>query len=62
MDESIQKLYLKVQKLENKITSLRLGRRILMDLLIDQENIKNREIQILSHEIKRLNRILKNRH
>lgn len=62
MDESIQKLYFKVQTLESKITSLRLGRRILMNLLIEQENAKNQQIQILKHEIKRLNRILKNRH
>lgn len=60
MDENVQILYLKIQKLENRIISLRLGRRILMDLLIEQENAKNQEIQKLTHEIKRLKHILKN--
>ena len=52
MDESIEIIKLKLQRLEYRITSLRLGRRILMDLLIEQENTKD-------HEIKRLKRIIK---
>lgn len=59
MDEGIESINLKLQKLEDKIISLRLGRRILMDLLIEQENAKNQEIQKLTHEIKKLKRILK---
>lgn len=62
LDESIQNLNSKVEKLESKIASLCLGRRILMDLLIEQENMKNYEIQKLELEIKRLNRIIKKRH
>ena len=57
--ESIENIKLRVQKLENRINSLRLGRRILMDLLIEQENTKNEEIRRLTNEIKRLKRILK---
>jgi hypothetical protein len=60
MDIDSDNLHSKLQKLENRITSLRLGRRILMDLLIEQENAKNQEIQKLTQEIQRLNRILKN--
>jgi len=59
LDESIENIKLRVQKLENRINSLRLGRRILMDLLIEQENTKNEEIRRLTNEIKRLKRILK---
>ncbi|HHY71408.1 MAG TPA: hypothetical protein GX519_07180 [Thermoanaerobacterales bacterium] len=59
MDEDIQILYSKVQKLENRITSLRIGRRILMDLLIEQENVKEQEIQKLTQEINRLKYSLK---
>lgn len=61
MEEDFNILYSKLKKLENRITSLRLGRSILMDLLIEQENAKNKEIEKLNHEIKRLNLILKNR-
>ncbi|HHV18358.1 MAG TPA: hypothetical protein GXZ27_05800 [Thermoanaerobacterales bacterium] len=61
MEEDFNILYSKLKKLENRITSLRLGRSILMDLLIEQENAKNKEIEKLNHEIKRLNFILKNR-
>ena len=50
----------KVKKLEDRIYTLRLGRRILMDLLIDQENKKNKEIQKLTQEINRLNNLLRN--
>jgi hypothetical protein len=60
MEEDFNILYSKLKKLENRITSLRLGRSILMDLLIEQENAKNKEIEKLNHEIKRLNFILKN--
>lgn len=50
----------KVKKLEDRIYTLRLGRSILMDLLIDQENKKNKEIQKLTQEINRLNNLLRN--
>lgn len=50
----------KIKKLEDRIDALRLGRRILMDLLIDQENKKNKEIQKLTQEINRLNNLLRN--
>lgn len=59
LGESIENIKLRVQKLESRINSLRLGRRILMDLLIEQENAKNEEIRRLTNEIKRLKRILK---
>lgn len=59
MDESIEIIKLKLQRLEYRITSLRLGRRILMDLLIEQENTKDHEIRRLTNEIKRLKRIIK---
>ena len=54
IDKDIQQLQLKIQKLENRITSLRLGRRILMDLLVELERSKNLEIQRLNREIQRL--------
>ncbi|NLZ54667.1 MAG: hypothetical protein GX892_16310 [Thermoanaerobacteraceae bacterium] len=59
MDENIEIIKLKVKNLENRINSLRLGRRILMDLLIEQNNKKNEEIKRLTNEIKKLKRILK---
>jgi len=59
MDENIESLKLKLARLESKINSLRIGRRILMNLLIEQESIKNEEIKRLKNEIKRLKRILR---
>ena len=59
MDDKYAELQMKIQKLEQKISSLRLGRRILMDLLIEREKIKNIEIHKLKQEIKRLKRKLK---
>ena len=43
MEEDFNILYSKIKKLENRITSLRLGRSILMDLLIEQENAKTKK-------------------
>jgi len=60
MDESVDSIRLRLKKLESTIDSLRLGRRILMNLLIEQEMEKKAEIRRLTNEIKRLKRILKN--
>lgn len=60
IDNEIQQLRLKIQKLEARITSLRLGRRILMNLLVELENSKNLEIKKLNHEIQRLTENTKN--
>ena len=57
--ESIESIKIKVKILEDRVNSLRLGRRILMNLLIEQEHSKNLEIKRLTNEIKRLKRILK---
>ena len=54
IDNEIQQLRFKIQKLEARITSLRLGRRILMNLLVELENSKNLEIKKLNHKIQRL--------
>ena len=59
MDESVDSIRLRLKKLESTIDSLRLGRRILMNLLIEQEMEKKAEIRRLTNEIKRLKRILK---
>ena len=59
MDDKINELQMQIKKLEQKISELRLGRRILMDLLIEREQIKNNEIYKLKQEIKGLRRRLK---
>jgi len=59
VDDKINELQMQIKKLEQKISELRLGRRILMDLLIEREQIKNNEIYKLKQEIKGLRRRLK---
>lgn len=59
MENKDNELKIRIEKLEQKISSLRLGRQILMDLLIERERIKNNEIYRLKQEIKRLKRKLR---
>lgn len=59
MGENTKHLELKIKKLEEQIASLRLGRRVLMNLLIELEESKNKEILSLKREIRRLRRRLK---
>lgn len=59
MENKDNEFKIKIEKLEQKISSLRLGRQILMDLLIERERIKNNEIYRLKQEIKRLKRKLR---
>ncbi|MFY9312438.1 MAG: hypothetical protein WAP28_11810 [Tepidanaerobacteraceae bacterium] len=59
MNDSVESIKLRLEKLQSRINSLRIGRRILMNLLIEQEIAKNEEIRKLTNEIKRLRRILK---
>ncbi len=59
MNDSVESIKLRLEKLQSRINSLRIGRRILMNLLIEQQIAKNEEIRRLINEIKRLRRILK---
>lgn len=59
MDEKYRELQVRIEQLEQKIKSLRLGRRILMNLLIETEQAKKREIHELKRQIKRLKQRLK---
>jgi hypothetical protein len=59
LNDSVESIKLRLEKLQSRINSLRIGRRILMNLLIEQEIAKNEEIRKLTNEIKRLRRILK---
>ena len=59
MNDSVESIKLRLEKLQSRINSLRIGRRILMNLLIEQEIAKNEEIRKLTNEIKRMSRILK---
>ena len=62
MSEEIYHLKTKIKKLEEQVQSLRLGRRVLMNLIIDIEKAKNLEIALLKKEIKALKHSLKKCH
>jgi len=56
MSQTPDELLSKIKNLEEQIASLRLGRRILMNLIIEMERSKNQEIASLKKEIKELKR------
>lgn len=55
--EELSRLLKRLTALEEQLQRLRLGRRVLMDLLVAQERIKRAEINRLRAENERLRRI-----